>query len=186
MSTVAHFSLAHYEHMVEVGSFSGPFHKRVELIRGEIIEMTPIGSQHAEFVNRLNEWSQQATSGHPIRIRIQDPIRIPILNSEPEPDIAWVAQKDYSDRHPQPNEIWLLIEVADSSLEIDRLEKLSVYAEAGIAEYWIVNLLDRQIEVHCDPSGKEYRSSTIHRGQEVVSPLVVASARLLPSQLFDG
>jgi Uma2 family endonuclease len=186
MSTIAHFSLAHYEHMVEVGSFSGLFRKRVELIRGEIIEMTPIGSQHAEFVNRLNEWSQRATTGHPIRIRIQDPIRIPAIDSEPEPDVAWVAQKNYSDRHPEPNEVRLLVEVAESSLEIDRGEKFSVYAEAGIVDYWIVNLLDRQIEVYRNPSGKSYQSSTVYREQEAVCPLALPSASLSPTQLFDA
>jgi Uma2 family endonuclease len=186
MSTVAHFTLAHYEHMVEVGSFSGPFRKRVELLRGEIVDMSPIGTEHAETIDRLMEWSISVTAKQAIRVRIQNPIRIPASDSEPEPDVAWVARKNYSDRHPEPQETLLIVEVADTSLAVDRGEKLSVYAEAGIGEYWIVNLLDRHIEVYRKPSGKTYQSSAICRGQDAVSPLALPSASLQPSHLFEG
>ena len=169
MSTIAHFTLAHYEHMVEVGSFSGPFRKRVELLRGEIVEMSPIGTEHAETIDRLMEWSISVTTKQPVRIRIQNPIRIPANDSEPEPDVAWVTRKNYSDRHPEPQETLMIVEVADTSLAVDRGEKLSVYAEAEIADYWIVNLLDRQIEVYRNPSGKTYQSSTIYRDKKPYS-----------------
>ena len=186
MSTIAHFTLAHYEHMVEVGSFSGPFRKRVELLRGEIVEMSPIGTEHAETIDRLMEWSISVTTKQPVRIRIQNPTRIPANDSEPEPDVAWVTRKNYSDRHPEPQETLMIVEVADTSLAVDRGEKLSVYAEAEIADYWIVNLLDRQIEVYRNPSGKTYQSSTVYREQEAVFPLALPSASLLPGRLFDA
>jgi Uma2 family endonuclease len=90
-----------------------------------------------------------------------------------------------SQKPPEPDKIVLVVEVAETSLEYDRTVKLPIYAQAGIPEYWIVNLLDRQIEVYRHPSGKTYQSSTICRGQEVISPLALSSANLQPSQLFD-
>jgi Uma2 family endonuclease len=186
MSTVAHFSLEHYEHMVEVGAFSGLFQKRLELLRGKIVEMSPMGSEHAEFIDRLNEWSTSATVHQSIRIRVQNPIRIPESDSEPEPDIVWVTRKNYSARHPEPQDVLLVIEVADTSLAIDRGEKLAVYAEACIAEYWIVNLLDRQIEVYRSPSGNSYQAKTIHRGDDAVHPLALPEASLRPLRLFEA
>src|SRR5215210_4248641 len=115
MSTVAHFSLDHYEHMIEVGAFSGEYQKRVELIRGEIIEMTPIGTGHSNCVTLLTDWSYDVAPREQIMIRIQNPVRLPINDSEPEPDVVWVVRKDYSKIHPGPKDILLIIEVAGSS-----------------------------------------------------------------------
>lgn len=185
MSTVAHFTLAEYEHMVEVGAFSGPFRKRVELIRGEIVEMTPIGTRHSEVVSRLAEWSHAALTNQRARVRIQSPIRIPHNESEPEPDNTWVDQKDYSLRHPEPNEIRLIVEVADTSLDDDRGYKLAVFAEAGIPEYWIVNLIDEQIEVCRNPIRREYQEKSIYCDDAQISPLAHSAATIQPSQLFD-
>lgn len=185
MSTTALFTLEAYEHMAAVGAFDGKYRKRVELVRGEILEMSPIGAEHAEFVDRLTEWSFKVCAGNPIRVRSQNPIRIPFNESEPEPDIVWVEAKSYSDRHPEPQEVLLLIEVADSSLEYDRGEKLVVYAEAGIAEYWIVNLIDEQIEVYRNPSGRKYQEESAFRGDAAIQPLAPPTATLQPSRLFD-
>jgi Uma2 family endonuclease len=185
MSTVAHFSLAEYEHMVEVGAFSGPFRKRIELIRGEIVEMTPIGTRHSEVVSRLDEWSHAALTNQRLRVRVQSSIRIPHNESEPEPDIVWVDQKNYSELHPEPSEIRLIVEVADSSLRDDRGYKLEVYAEAGIADYWIANLVDEQIEVYRNPVGRDYQDKAIYSGDAQISPLAQPKATIQPSQLFD-
>jgi Uma2 family endonuclease len=184
MSTVAHASLDHYERLIEAGFFEGEFRRRVELIRGEILDMSPIGSSHSEIVDRLAAWSFRASADRPIRIRVQNPVRIPANDSEPEPDIAWVVDGSYARRHPQPEDVLLLIEVAENSLPFDRRTKLAVYAEAGIAEYWIVNLLDEQIEAYQDPEGLLYRKKSIYRGDDAVSPLAAPSALLVPSQLF--
>lgn len=185
MATVAHFSLEHYERMVKLGAFDAPFRMRLELIRGEIVEMSPIGTEHSYIIDLLNNWSVRVTMDHSIWVRVQNPIRIPVSDSEPEPDVVWAARKNYADRHPEPQEVLLVIEVAESSLAFDRGDKLAVYAEAGIQEYWVVNLIDRQIEVHRDPSGKTYRTSTVHRGTEAASPLALPEAKLLPASLFD-
>jgi Uma2 family endonuclease len=184
MSTVAHFSLDHYEHMVDIGAFAGQFEKRVELIRGEIIQMTPINIAHANCVTLVTEWTFQVVPLDGIMIRTQNPIRLPINGSEPEPDVVWVNRKTYS-QHPESSDILLIVEVADTSLDFDRGEKLQVYAEAGIIEYWIVNLMDEQIEVYRKPSGRIYQENSICRGDAAVHPLVLPAATLRPSRLFD-
>ncbi len=184
MSTVAHFSLAEYEHMVDVGAFTGPFHRRLELVRGELVEMAPIGTQHSEVVNRLSEWSHAVIGNRPIRVRVQNPIRIPVNNSEPEPDIVWVERRDYSNRHPEPGNILLIIEVADTSLDFDRGDKLAVYAEAGVAEYWIANLLDENIEVYRSPRGRTYQDESRHRGDAAIAPMALPTATRQPSLIF--
>jgi Uma2 family endonuclease len=185
MSTIAHFSLQQYEHMVDVGAFSGPFQKRLELLRGEIVEMTPIGIEHANVVTALTDWSYEVVPRDKMLIRAQNPIRISLSDSEPEPDIVWVKKQKYS-QHPSPEDILLIIEVADSSLGVDRGNKLSVYAEAGIADYWIVNLLDRQIEVYRKPSGKSYQAKSIHCGDETIHPLAIPDASLQASRLLES
>jgi Uma2 family endonuclease len=113
-------------------------------------------------------------------------VRIPVSDSEPEPDLFWAVQGDYFKRHPEPHEVLLLIEVAESSLPIDRGVKLGVYAEAGIADYWIVNLIDQQIEVYRKPVGREYQDKAIFRGDASVSPLALPEATLQPSRLFSS
>ena len=185
MSTVAHISLDHFERLVNAGFFEGEFRKRVELIRGEMLDMSPIGSPHSEIVDRITAWSFKAVADLQIRVRVQNPVRIPANDSEPEPDVVWVAAGNYAQRHPQPEEVLLLIEVAENSLAFDRRTKLAVYAEAGIAEYWIVNLLDEQIETHREPVGLQYRRKSIYRGNDAVSPNAMPSASLVPAQLFS-
>lgn len=114
----------------------------------------------------------------------QGSIRIPINDSEPESDLTWVVQGDYSQRHPEPHEVALLVEVAESSLETDRGSKLGIYAEAGIVDYWIVNLIDHQIEVHRNPVGRDYLQKQVYRGDTPISPLVLPTATLQASRLF--
>jgi Uma2 family endonuclease len=186
MITTAHFSLKHYEHMVAVGAFAGEFEKHVELLRGEIVTMSPIGPSHLVVVGRLNRWSYQVTPVETIEIVSQGPVRIPSSDSEPEPDLVWVIQRDYLNRHAEPHEVLLLVEVADSSLAADRGLKLEIYAEAGIAEYWIVNLIDQQIEVYRNPAGGDYQDKSIFRGDALLAPLALPSASLQPSWLLRG
>ena len=182
----AHFSLKHYEHMVEVGAFAGEYEKHIELLRGEIVAMSPIGPPHRAVVSRLNRWSYQAAPIDRIEIVSQGPVRIPISDSEPEPDLVWVAQGNYFKRHPEPHEVLLLVEVAESSLPVDRGVKLGIYAEAGITDYWIVNLIDQQIEVHRSPAGRDYQDKSVFCGDSPVSPLALPTATLRPSRLFNS
>lgn len=184
MSTVAHFSLDHFEHMVEVGAFAGEYRKRLELLRGEIRQMSPIGVAHSRVVTLLTDWSYDVVPREQIVIRVQNPIRIPLNDSEPQPDLVWAKRGGPSDRHPQPAEVMLLIEVADASLQDDRGEKLEIYAEAGVQDYWLVNLIEEQLEVYRKPSGCTYQEQSVYRGAAAVCPLALPTAICQPSRLF--
>jgi Uma2 family endonuclease len=185
MSTVAHFSLDQYEHMVEVGAFSGPNEKRLELLRGEIRQMSPIGFFHSHVMTLLTDWSYEVVPRERMVIRVQNPVRVPPNDSEPQPDLVWCQRRAAADRHPQPEDVLLLVEIADTSLEDDRGEKLAIYAEAGIADYWVVNLIDEQIEVYRKPSGRGYEEQSIYRGDAEIHPLMLPPATLQPSRLFE-
>ncbi len=184
MPTLATFSLKQYEHMVQQGAFTGPNHRRVELLRGEIVDMSPISPMHNWLVTVLTEWSYENVDRHVTKVSVQGPIRIPEIESEPEPDIVWAVRKDYRSKHAEPADVKLLIEVAGSSLAYDRGDKLAAYAEAGIPDYWIVNFEDEQIEVFRSPEGLGYRDSFVVREESTVSPLAMPSASISPAALF--
>jgi Uma2 family endonuclease len=184
MSTVATFSLEQYERMAEAGAFDGEFHQRVELIHGEIREMNPIGSPHAQTVTDLTDWSYEAIPRGQIAIRVQSPLRIPQLNCAPEPDLAWVKRKKYRRRHPEPADVLLLIEVAESSVSFERGEKRDIYAKAAIPDYWIVNLVNRTIEVYRQSDGESFQWSKVFGVEDVISPLALPEASLVVGSLF--
>jgi Uma2 family endonuclease len=146
--SVHRFTRDEYYRMAEAGLFRD---ERVELLDGEIITMSPQNTPHASTVYRLAHRLEQLI-GNATCIRCQLPI---VLNdwSEPEPDIAVCAPDphDYSQAHPQPGQILLLIEVADASSSYDRGQKATAYAASGIPELWIVSLPDRRLEVLSDP-----------------------------------
>jgi Uma2 family endonuclease len=137
----------------------------VELIRGEIIEKMAIGDPHAACVKRLNRLLGR-TFGSRTLVSIQDPIRL--IDSEPEPDVALLIPRAdfYLSGKPRPADTLLVIEVSDSSLEYDRQVKLPMYAEAGITEFWIVNLVDERLEVYRQPTAGVYTDVRfLERGQ---------------------
>lgn len=142
------FSLADYEQMSDLGILTE--NDRVELIRGEIVEKPSIGELHAACMRILTQRFGQAFRDVAI-VSPQSPIRL--ADSEPEPDVAILApQSDfYATAHPQPTDVFLVVEVADASLDFDRQVKGPLYAENGVAEYWILNLPDRTLEVHRGP-----------------------------------
>jgi Uma2 family endonuclease len=172
-----------YDKMIAAGILTE--NDPVELIRGEIVTKMPIGSYHAACVNRINEYLIR-NLGVRATIGIQNPIVL--ADSEPEPDVTVLKRRSdyYADDKPAAEDVLLVIEVADSSLDFDRDEKLAIYAEAGIGEYWIVNLLDSVIEVYRDPAGSEYRSRRVVAPSEIVSLLhlpdvAIDAADVLPS-----
>lgn len=183
MSTIAKFTLREYERMTESGVLGN---RRVELIRGEIREMSPIGPEHADVVDQLTDWSTQDAIKRKVRVRVQNSIALRELETAPQPDIVWVPQGRYREAHPTARDVLLLIEVADTSLADDRGEKLELYAKAGIPEYWIANLIDRCVEVYRDPEGSRYRSTAVYHGDEEVRPLAVPEVALRPSSLFGN
>ena len=143
---------------------------RVELLDGEIIDMSPIGSFHGGVTNYLNEMFT-AASRHRWVTAVQNPVRLDD-HSEPQPDLVLLKPSPdfYRRQHPQPADVYLLIEVSDSSLTTDREAKLPVYGRAGIAEVWIVNLTDQTVEVYREPHFTCYGVKTILRGGDQVAP----------------
>lgn len=148
------FTVDEYQQMIEAGIFGED--DRLELLGGEIVAMSPIGSRHAACVNRLNRLLVSAL-GESAIVSIQNPIRLDDL-SEPEPDVALLKPQDdfYTDQVPTPTDVLLLIEVADSSVDQDRAVKLPLYARVGIAEVWLVDLIDGVIDAYRTPSSEGY------------------------------
>ena len=153
------FTTEEYHKLAEIGIIKET--DRVELINGDIITTTPIKSKHAGMVDLLIEFLiiklyKKAT------IKCQNPITI-ANHTEPEPDIVVAHYKEdsYISAHPSPNEIYVVIEVSDTTLEKDREVKHPLYANAGIPEYWIINLVDRQIEIYRQPKNGEYHFKQI-------------------------
>ena len=162
------FTTDEYHRMIEAGILGED--DRLELIKGEIIRMAAIGSYHAACVKRLNRLFVRTLSEKVI-VGVQDPVSIGD-DSEPEPDIALLKPRSdfYAERHPQPEDVFLIIEVSDTSLESDRREKLPLYARAGIGEVWIVNLRDACVEVYTKPSGRGYEGNRLIRKGSVIAP----------------
>lgn len=162
-------TVADYHRMVECGILSED--DRVELLDGQVVPMTPIGSPHAGCVNRLTRMLTH-TLGDRATIAVQNPA---VLNdwSEPQPDVTVLEPRPdgYAAAHPGPADVRLLIEVADSSLARDQEIKLPLYAGAGVAEVWIVNLAADHIHLYRDPGTADYRSVRIARRGETVTPL---------------
>lgn len=184
MSTVARLTLEQYERMIASGVFDPRDGNRIELIRGELRKMSPIGPDHDDAVDFLTEWSVQSKPKG-VRVRIQSTVALPLLHSAPHPDVAWLARK-LSGRRPQPADVFLIIEVAHSSLKYDRGEKARLYAKSGIRDYWVVNLPDRCVEVYREPLRARYQSLTTYARGEQVRLLAFPDVALDVTSLFDS
>jgi Uma2 family endonuclease len=149
------FTVREFHRMAEAGVFSED--DRVELLAGEIVEMTPIGSRHAACVKRLNAMLSSCV-GMSLIVSVQDPIELGD-HSEPQPDLAVLRFRPdfYRDAHPGPADVVLVVEVADTSAETDRVDKVPLYARAGIPEVWLVDLGSRLVDVYRQPSPGAYR-----------------------------
>ena len=149
-------TVAEYHRMGEVGILTED--DRVELIEGELIAMSPIGSEHSGTVNALNHRLVLAVGDRAV-VAVQNPVELDDL-SEPQPDFAVLKPRDdfYRRATPRPGEVLVIVEVADSSLNYDRAVKRSLYARHGIPEFWIVNIKGGEVEVCRAPSGEEYGS----------------------------
>jgi len=171
--------------MIAAGAFEGGLVRpRIELIDGELREMSPTNEPHAETVSLLVEWSFQFPPKDKIRVRVQCPICIPERESAPEPDIVWAVRKEYRATHPRPDDILLLIEVAESSLAYDCGEKANLYASAGIADYWVVNLVDRCVDVFRQPQDGRYRMHEVLKLNAEIHPLAFPDVKLSVAMLF--
>ena len=141
------FSLQDYEQMIESGILEG--NDRVELIRREIVDKMTISEPHATCVKKRNHLFSGMLVGRAV-VGIQDPVVV--LENRPEPDVSSLIHRDefYLESTPCVDDVLLLIEVADTSFEYDRTQKRSLYAEAGVCEYWIANVKQQCVEVYRD------------------------------------
>jgi Uma2 family endonuclease len=175
-----------YYKMAAAGLFHG---KHVELIEGQVIAMSPMGSRHRTATTLTGD-VLRLVFGQGYFVSIQGPLDLGDI-SEPEPDVAVIAGnvRDYTDAHPTT--AVLIVEVADTSLAYDRTTKVSLYVKAGIPEYWIVNLIARQLEVYRRPSvdatqlyGFGYAEVTICTAAERVAPLAIPEATIAVADML--
>lgn len=166
--TVAKWTIDDYHRMIAAGILDN---RRVELLKGKIVEMSPEGEPHAYFSSEAGEYLIRLL-GDRAMVRPAKPITLP-NDSEPEPDIAIVQRlgREYLEHHPYPENVFWLIEYSDSSLDKDLETKSRIYAEAKIPEYWVVNLKKRQIIVFRDPEDGEYATKSTLTGGTIY-PLV--------------
>ena len=160
------FTVEEYHRMAEAGILSED--DRVELIEGELVTMSPIGSRHAGVVDRLNHLFSRRT-GEGIIVRVQNPLRLS-PHSEPQPDVALLRYRPdfYASAHPGPEDVLLVVEVAETSADYDRSVKIPLYARHGIPEAWLVDLLEERIEIYRHPTPQGYQDLHIaHRGETV-------------------
>jgi Uma2 family endonuclease len=155
--------------MMEAGILSESDH--VELIDGEVIEVSPIGSRHAACVDRLNRLFNKLED---VIVRVQSPIRLDNF-SEPQPDVTLLRPRHdfYAQGHPAPSDVLLVVEVADTSTEFDRAVKLPLYAEAMIPEFWLINLPEEKVELFSHAGNNRFQESQeFGRGESVTSRIL--------------
>lgn len=186
MSTQVRFTLDEYDRLVNAAVLAPD--RRIELVFGELHEMSPIGDAHQDAVDALvNDWVMvQSTAELRARmtVRVQSPIRLPGQQSSPSPDMSWIARRPSTDMERGSDEVFLVIEVADTSLDYDRGVKAELYAEASIPDYWIVNLVDDCVEIYRDPKGGHYQTLTTFRAGDDVRPLLFPDCLLRVGLLF--
>lgn len=176
------WTLDRYHEAIRKGVFTTA--DKIELLYGKIVELMPIGSPHSQCVMVVADFFRERF-GSMYVYREEKPITITEIVSEPQPDVVVAKKKDYSLGNPEPDEIYFIAEVASSSLQKDQTIKVVLYAEAGIQEYWIINLDKRRIEVHIDPLPEEGAYGSVNNYGETstfTSPFAgeVVVADLLP------
>ncbi|MBE9005954.1 Uma2 family endonuclease [Fortiea sp. LEGE XX443] len=176
------FTVEQYHKMIESGILTE--NERVQLIRGEIVEMSPIGTKHAACVNCLNKLLYSKL-GDRVLIAIQNPVKLNDY-SEPQPDVAILKPRDdfYATTHPQPQDIFLLIEVADSTITYDREEKIPLYAEANITEVWLVDINGQIVEVYQQPIATGYQQMQKFTSGETLSIPSFPEVKISVNEIF--
>ncbi len=181
--TPHHFTVDEYYQMAKSG---GVFTEdsRVELVEGEVIDMVPIGSKHADWVNRLSRYFGRVLPDEVI-VNVQNPVRLSDI-SEPEPDLSLLAPRKlpYAEAHPSAEDVLLVIEVANSSLEYDRDHKAPLYARYGIPEYWLIDIKANQLTIFSEPSDDGFRSIYRPKLDEVIALKSVEGVDIELGELF--
>jgi Uma2 family endonuclease len=175
------FTVEEYYKMAEAGILCED--DRVELLDGQIVEMTPIGSRHAAAVDRLTRLLSHLV-GEAALVRVQNPIRLS-QHSEPQPDLALLKPRSdfYAHAHPSPKDVLLVVEVAETSVGIDRKVKIPLYAKAGISEVWLVDLEER-VEVYRKPSSQGYGETQRPRRGRSLSPQALPELKVSVSDIL--
>jgi len=179
---VRRFSLEEYHRLIEIGFFADD--ERVELIEGILVPMSPMHSKQAAAIRRLDREFGRQLSDLAL-VSVQMPISLPRTTTEPEPDLALarLREDDYSQAHPDPEDLYLVVEVAYSSLANDEGTKAELYARSGIQEYWIFNLIDELLVVYRNPFtsaggvGSYQTKITLHR-DDIASPLAFPDCKI--------
>ena len=170
------FTVAEYEQMAQAGIFRED--DRLELIDGEIFEMSPIGSRHAACVRRLQRLLAQELGDRAL-VDAQNPV---VLNdaSEPLPDVVVLKNRSdlYAARHPRPDDIFLVVEVADTSLSYDQEVKIPAYARSEISEVWVVDLNSASVHVYRTPTATGYQAHTRVQSDATLAPQAFSECTL--------
>lgn len=175
------FSVDEYYQMIELGMLKD--YERAEIIEGELIKKMTVGDRHAAVVNILNRFFSRNLPDN-ILVSVQNPVRLTDFN-EPEPDIILADLTKFDGkRHPRPAEVLLLIEVSDSTVKYDRDKKLPLYAEAEIAEVWIVNLPNEIIEIHTKPKFGLYQLAQIYKRGDVIKSEAVPHLEIAAEKII--
>ena len=181
-TTRRRFTRKEYHRMAEVGILGED--DRVELIRGEVVEMSPIGPRHSAFVDNLNRLLARRLPDDAI-VRVQGPVAL-TDDTEPQPDLTVLRRRavPYKEREARAEDAVLVIEVAESSLVYDRSTKRRLYAEAGIPEYWVVDCTAETVEVHRGPGPEGYRDVRLVTGEGTVSLQAFPDVALKTTDIF--
>ena len=183
MSTVARLRGADFDVMVERGSFDALEPMKIELIHGGLRFMNPAGPVHDGEIEYLTDWSYANTDRELISVRVQ--CTFDCGEHRPEPDLLWFRKRPSRRIRPTHEHMLLVIEISDSSLTKDLTEKVKLYAEHDIPEYWVVDIKAEQLRVYRAPSNGQYQSVEVLSQPASVAPLGQPSANLQLSDLFD-
>lgn len=172
-----------YERMVQAGIFAED--DRIELIEGLIACMSPTSASHAGQVKRLNRLFANYAAQQAL-VSVQDPIRLP--RSEPQPDLALLKPRadDYGGGHPTARDVLLVIEVADTSADTDRSVKIPLYGRCGIPEAWLIDLSGRVIEVYRGPNNTGYREKQTYAPGDHIAPLALPDISLAVAEILGA
>ncbi len=173
-----------YHRMTETGILDAE--ERVELIAGQIVRMAAQGTAHSAAVTCV-ELLLRSCLGHQVLLRLQDPIQLDNY-SEPEPDIAVVKfePRYYEDHHPRPSDVYLVIEVADTTLQRDLKTKALLYAQSGIADYWVLDINDRQLHVFRSHSSSGYQQELILAEAMTVAPIAFPDCAIAVREMLSS
>lgn len=170
------FDVDYYYKLIEAGLL--PEDSSTEIIDGELIKKIPIGKLHASIVGKLTMLLAARIANEAI-VWVQNPLRLNSRN-EPQPDVALLKPRSdfYAKNHPTPDDVFLLIEVSDTTLDYDRETKIPLYAESQIAEVWLINLAKKTIEVYSNPESGAYQSIQILNCGEILTAATLSGLAL--------